>query len=308
MELSIVIPVYNEGEPLRILCDKLITVLARLVNEFELLLVDDRSKDNSWEVMKDLAIADSRIKVVRLARNFGQHSALTAGLSLAQGKYVVMMDCDQQDNPADVEMLYRKIVDSNAKIVYARRTKRKDGWFKTQSSKFLNYILQSLSGIKFDSSIGTFRIMEDFVVKSYLSMPEHNRYIGGMFFWLDFQADFVDVVHQSRYQGSSNYNLKKLIKLARLGILSSSTKLLSLGIYMGLISSILSVIFGLYFVIMKIFFNVPLGFTSVIVSVFFVGSIIMLILGITGEYLREIFEEVKGRPNFIIEEAKNITI
>lgn len=147
--------------------------------------------------------------------------------------------------------------------------------------------------------------MEKFVVDAYLSMPEKNRFIGGMFFWLNFKADYVDVEHRKRFAGNSNYNLRKLLKLARMGILSSSTKLLSTGIYLGLISSVCSVAFGLYFILLKLLFSVPFGYTSIIVSVFFVGSIIMLILGIIGEYLREIFEEIKGRPTFIIEESIN---
>ena len=305
MEISIVIPVYNEGDPLRVLCSRLNDVLKNLRVEYEIILIDDRSRDHSWEVMKELAASSRLIKIARLSRNFGQHNTLTAGLSMATGKYVVMMDCDQQDNPEDIINLYGKIKETGAKIVYAKRKKRKDGLFKKLTSQIFNYILQTLSGIRFDPEIGTFRIMDQFVVKCYLAMPEHNRYIGGMFFWLNFQADYVEVLHQNRYAGKSNYSLSKLLKLARMGILSSSTKLLSVGIYLGLLSSLISILFGSYYIFMRIFYNVPLGFTSVIVSVFFVGSIIMLILGIIGEYLREIFEEVKARPNYIIEDLIN---
>lgn len=305
MEISIVIPVYNEGDPLRILCARLNEVLEQLAIDYEVILIDDRSRDHSWAVMKELAASNKQIKIARLSRNFGQHNALTAGLSMAVGQYVVMMDCDQQDNPEDIRKLYGKIKESGAKIVYAKRKKRQDGLFKRLSSRVFNYILQTLSGIRFDPEIGTFRIMHEFAVKCYLGMPEHNRYIGGMFFWLNLHADYIEVHHQTRYAGKSNYNFSRLLKLARMGILSSSTKLLSVGIYLGLFSSFFSILFGLYYLSMKIFYDVPLGFTSVIVSVFFVGSIIMLILGIIGEYLREIFEEVKARPNYIVEESIN---
>jgi glycosyltransferase involved in cell wall biosynthesis len=305
MEISVVIPVYKEGEPLRILCERLVAALSELVTSFEVILVDDRSPDHSWLVMKDIASGNPRVRIARLARNFGQHSALTAGLSLATGRYIVMMDCDQQDSPEDIPALYHKIRNSEAKIVFARRKNRKDSGFKRWTSQLFNNMLELLSGIRFDSEIGTFRIMEKFVAETYLSMPEKNRFIGGMFFWLNFHSDYLDVEHRKRFAGTSNYNLRRLLKLARLGILSSSTKLLSMGIYLGLISSVTSVGFGLYFIGMKLLFNVPFGYSSIIVSVFFVGSIIMLILGIIGEYLREIFEEVKGRPNYIIEESIN---
>lgn len=305
MEISVVIPVYNEGDPLRILCSRIQSSLSPLGILYEIILVDDRSPDHSWEVMKELANENSLIKIARLSRNFGQHSAISAGLGLAAGNYVVMMDCDQQDAPEDIPDLYKKIRQSKAGVVYARRKNRKDTGFKKVTSKMFNYTLEFLSGIRFDPEIGTFRIMKKIVVNAFLAMPEKNRFIAGMFLWLNFESEFVDVEHHQRFSGKSNYNLAKLLKLARLGILSSSTKLLSIGIYLGLISSLISIMFGVYFIIMKFLFDVPFGYSSIITSVFFVGSIIMLILGIIGEYLREIFEEIKGRPNHIIEELIN---
>ncbi len=321
--ISIVIPVYNEGPPLKNLCAEIIKVIKsqfdsgftifppvsagakEMPGNYEIILVDDRSTDNSWTVMKALAAGDVNIKIARLCRNFGQHSALTAGLSLTQYEYVVMMDCDGQDEPQNIIALYDTLLKKNVQIVYAKRKNRKDGALKRAASLFVNRIMQGLSGVKHDPEIGTFRIMKRTVVDAYLSMPEKNRFIGGMFYWLNFESATVDVVHQPRASGKSNYNFRKMVKLARLGILSSSTKLLSIGIYIGLITSILSVVAGAYFLSLKFIYDVPLGFTAVIVSIFFVGSIIMLLLGIMGEYMREIFEEVKARPNYIVEEKIN---
>lgn len=302
--ISIVIPVFNEGSPLVGLCHRILHVVNSL-SACEIILVDDRSKDNTWQVMRDLAKDNRQIKIARLCRNFGQHSALTAGLSLAKGEYIVLMDCDGQDEPERIPLLYEALLNKDVQIVYAKRKNRKDGWLKNLASKLINAALQWLSGMKHDPEIGTFRIMKKFVADTYLAMPEKNRFIGGMFYWLNFQASTVDVPHQNRSAGKSNYTFVKLIKLARLGVLSSSTKILSVGTYVGLVSSFLSVGIGIYYLILKLFFNVPFGFTAIIVSIFFVGSIIMLLLGIIGEYLREIFEEVKARPNFIIEETIN---
>ncbi len=302
--ISIVIPVFNEGAPLIELCHRILRIVSSL-SDCEIILVDDRSKDNSWQIMRDLARDNQQIKIARLCRNFGQHSALTAGLSLAKGKYIVMMDCDGQDAPESIPLLYETILTKDVQVVYAKRKNRKDGWFKSTASKFMNAILQWLSGMKHDPEIGTFRIMKRFVADTYLAMPERNRFIGGMFYWLNFESATVDVPHHNRKTGKSNYTFVKLIKLARLGVLSSSTKILSVGTYLGLVSSFLSIGIGIYYLVLKFFFNVPLGFTAIIVSIFFVGSIIMLLLGIIGEYLREIFEEVKARPNFIIEETIN---
>lgn len=302
--ISVVIPVFNEGTPLVELCHRILRVVSGF-DTCEIVLVDDRSRDNTWQIMRDLAKENRQIKVARLCRNFGQHSALTAGITLAKGEYIVLMDCDGQDDPENIPSLYETLTKTNVQIVYAKRKNRKDIWYKYLASKFINEVLQWLSGMKHDPEIGTYRIMKRFVADAYLAMPEKNRFIGGMFYWLNFESATVDVVHQSRKSGKSNYTFGKLITLARLGVLSSSTKILSFGTYVGLISSFLSIGIGIYYLVLKLFFNVPLGFTSIIVSIFFVGSIIMLLLGIIGEYLREIFEEVKGRPNFIIEETIN---
>ncbi len=303
--ISIVVPVFNEGLPLKSLCERIITEVRNLFDNYEIILVDDRSTDNTWIIMCQLAKGNKSIKIARFCRNFGQHSALTAGISMSRGDYIILMDCDGQDNPERIPALYKKLIESDAQIVYAKRKNKKNAFYKNTGSKIINRLIQILSGYEYDEEIGTFRIMRKIVAEAYLSMPEKNRYIGGMFFWLNFKSATFDVEHETRSFGKSNYNFKKLMKLARMGILSSSTKLLSIGTYIGLISSILSIIAGIYYLSLKLFFNVPLGFTAIIVSIFFVGSIIMLLLGIIGEYMREIFEEVKSRPNFIIEEKVN---
>ena len=304
--ISVVIPVFNEGSPLKGLCDRIQTCLKQISDQYEIILIDDRSQDNSWEVMKELAINSTQIKIARLSRNFGQHSALTAGMSLAKGNYIVLMDCDGQDDPMYTNLMFNLLRDSNVQIVYAKRKNRKDKWHKNISSRIVNFLMEKLSGFKYDPEIGTYRIMTKTVCEAYLSMPEKNRFIGGMFYWLNFQYRTLPVEHKNRLYGKSNYTFLKSLKLARLGILSSSTKLLSIGIYLGLISSVASIAAAGYYFTLKLFYDVPIGYTSVIVSIFFVGSIIMLILGIIGEYLREIFEEVKARPNFIFEEKINI--
>lgn len=304
-ELSIVIPVFNEGEPLRNLTASIIEEAEKIVSDFEIILIDDYSIDNSWQILKELSRQHKQVKVAKLIKNFGQHNALSAGLSLTKGNYVVMMDCDGQDSPSEIINLYNKIQESAVPIVYAKRQFKKASPLKKIGSIFINFLLSILSGYKHDPQIGTFRIMKRKVVEAFLQMPEKKRYIGGMFYWLNFKSDFIKVEHKERLNGVSNYNLSKSIKLARLGILSSSTKLLSIGVYIGLICSFLSFLFGLYFIYLKIKFNVPMGYTSIVVSIFFVGGIIMLILGVIGEYLGELFDEVKSRPTYIIDEKHN---
>ena len=161
--ISVVIPVYNEGLPLKELCNKIIEKISNIHSDYEIVLVDDRSKDNSWQVMCELASEHKSIKIARLCRNFGQHSALTAGISLANGDYIVLMDCDGQDDPATIPLLYNSLIESNAQIVYAKRKNKKNAFYKNIGSKLINKIIQSLSGNKFDSEIGTYRIMKKIV-------------------------------------------------------------------------------------------------------------------------------------------------
>lgn len=307
MEISIVIPVYNEGEPLFILYERLVKVLSNHFSTYEIVLIDDRSPDDSWQVMKRIAKMDTKVKIARFIKNFGQHNALSAGIAMASGDYIVLMDCDQQDEPENIPALYNCLIEKNVHIIYALRENRKDTFVKRFFSVLLNLILEKLSGFKHDPRIGTFRIFTKVVKNSFLSMPERNRYIGGMFFWLNFNFALLPVEHSERKFGKSNYTFRKQLKLARLGILSSSTKLLSIGVYLGIITSILSLLFGLYYVYLNFRFKVPMGYTSLIVSIFLSTGMILFVIGIMGEYIREVYEEVKRRPSYIVEEKINFT-
>jgi dolichol-phosphate mannosyltransferase len=301
--ISVVIPVYNEGISLIKFCEEIINYLKETVQDYELILVDDRSIDDSWTILKNISEINEKVISIRLIRNFGQHSALTVGLEYSVGEFAILMDCDGQDNPEYISKLYEKIKLSSLDVVYAKRQKRKGSIISGFGSIIVNYLFTKLSGINFDSRIGTYRIISRKAIDSYLSLPEKRRYFGGLFFWLGFQSDFIDVVHRKRGEGKSTYSILKRIKLTRIGLLNSSTKLLSLGTYLGITSGLISFLSIIYFIYMKFVYDVPLGYTSIIISIFFVGSILMLLLGIIGEYLSEIYYEVKGRPNYIVDEV-----
>ena len=309
MKLSVVIPVFNEGLPLVLLCERIESEIkkSKSLSDFEIILVDDHSKDNSWDVIVGICKKNLKVKGVKFIRNFGQHSALTAGLSFAKGDFVLMMDCDGQDNPKYIEALLDRLIDTESSIVFARRKERKSPLSSVFFSWLINMIMTRLSGFYHDKSIGTFRLMLQKVVQDYLAMSEKKRYLGSMFYWLGHKSDFLDVVHEERASGKSQYTFKKSLKLAKLGILNSSTKLLSIGIYIGFFGSVFSIFFGIYFLVMKLVYQVPMGYTSIILSILFVGSSIMLLLGIIGEYLGEIFDEIKGRPNYVIDELINVS-
>jgi glycosyltransferase involved in cell wall biosynthesis len=304
IKLSIVIAVYNESRPLEILVDRIIKSTTSF-HDYEIILVDDRSQDDSWQIIKQLCSKNLKIKGIRFTRNFGQHSALTAGIENSNGDYIVLMDCDQQDEPENIQLMFEKLIEDDVQIVYALRINRKDSIFKLLASKSINFILEKLSGYNHDHRIGTFRIFTKNVKIAFQMLPEKKRYIAGIFYWLGFKYSFKEVEHQARMNGKSSYIIGKQLKLARLGILSSSTKLLSLSTYLGLFSSLISLIVAFYYVYIKLYFDVPLGYSSLIVSILFVGSIILIVLGIIGEYLREMIDEIKSRPNHIIQNKIN---
>ena len=306
-KLSVVIAVYNEGNPLIKLCERIVSSVQDTFDDYEIILVDDRSKDNSWNVIRDLCLQNHKIKGIRFIRNFGQHAALSAGIENSKGNYIVLMDCDQQDEPENIPTLFSTLIEKDVDLVYALRQNRKDKASKVLVSKLINLILEKLSGFKHNPEIGTFRIFTYKVREALLALPEKKRYLAGLFNWMGFRYETVPVEHKPRFKGQSNYTIKKQLKLARLAILSGSTKLLSISTYVGFISSLLAVIIGGYYFYLKLFYNVPIGFTSIIISILLICGIILLVLGIIGEYLREIVDEIKARPNFLIEEILNPT-
>ena len=280
-ELAVVVTIYNAEKTIPELISRLQQSAATVTIDYELIFIEDRSRDNSWKVLKEASKADKRIKVARMARNFGQHSALTAGLKLANGNAVVLMDGDLQDEPEEIPKLFALLKSTENEIIYARRMRRKDSWFKKITSRIFYKIFSAISGVKTDSTIGTFRIMTRLVCESYNDFKEVNKYVGGIFSWMDFESGAMDVEHRVRKEGRSNYNISRMIRLAKNGIVSFSNKPLNLAIYFGFISSISSFALGIYFIIRKIFLNVSLtGWSSLIVSVYFIGGIILLVLGI----------------------------
>ncbi|MBX2905391.1 MAG: glycosyltransferase family 2 protein [Taibaiella sp.] len=305
-ELSIVVTIYNAEEVLPELVDRLQKAALQVTEQYELIFIEDRSRDRSWPVLKAEAAKDSRIKAARFARNFGQHNALTAGLYMAKGNYVVMMDGDLQDEPEVIPRLYENIRQSENEIVYVRRINRKDSGFKRLTSRMYNNIFSVMSGIKLDPHVGTFRIMTRLVNDSFRQFREVHKYIGGVFYWMNFQEGYFDAEHRERKYGKSNYNLSRMLKLALNGMLSFSNKPLNIAMYIGFLSAFGSLCMGLYFISIKLIYNanVP-GYYSLIVSLYFIGGLILFVLGIIGQYIGRIYDQTRSRPEFLIQDKIN---
>lgn len=300
--ISVVIPVFRAELILPELCKRLLTSLTALTGSYQIILVDDRSPDRSWNVMLQMVEAYPAITAIRLSRNFGQHYAMTAGLDLANGDWTVIMDCDLQDQPEEIPTLLEK-AEQGYDVVLARRKARSDSSRKRLSSRVFYWLFNALSGYRMDPSVGSFRIMRRSVVEAYRTMRESARLFGGMIEWLGFETTFVDVAHSARYEGRSSYNVRSMTKLALDGIFAFSNRPLYFSIGAGIIMSLLAAGFGLSLLIY--FFLHPLagvpGWLSQVTLTTFIGGLILLNLGILGVYVGRIYDQAKGRPLYVVD-------
>ncbi|MDE1327130.1 glycosyltransferase family 2 protein [Vibrio aestuarianus] len=302
MELSVVIPVYGACESLDELISRLTSTLKTKTNDFEIILVNDASPDRSWDIIKENASIDPRVKGINLSRNFGQHRAINAGLAHSQGRWVVVMDCDLQDRPEDICILYEKALEG-FDVVFGKRTERKDSFLKKLSSKVFYRVYDYLTGYKTDHSIANFSIISRKVVNSYLLMKEQHKPYGYFVNWLGFKRVNIDVNHAQRPQGHSSYTFKKLLQLASDNIISQSNKPLRMSIKFGFSMSLFSMLYSVYLVFQYVINDVPVaGWTSVMVSIYFVSGIILANLGFVGLYIGKVFDETKGRPMYVVDE------
>lgn len=303
--ISVVIPVYGCRTCLAELYLRLKATLETINPNFEIIMVNDASPDNAWETIVEMAKKDTRVKGINLSRNFGQHYAITAGLDHCKGEWIVVMDCDLQDQPEEIVKLYNKALEGWDMVV-GRRVQRKDTFFKRKSSEFFYYTLSYLTDSKFDSTIGTYRIISKRMLESFKNLKEYHRFFGAMINWVGYSTSQIDIEHKERVYGKSSYNLRKTINLALNGILSFSDKPLRLAVKLGFFITIISSLFILYKVLLIILYgSKAIGWSSLIASIFFSTGLIVSILGITGLYLGKIFEQVKNRPLYIVKDLIN---
>lgn len=300
--ISIVSPVYRAEKILPILVSEINLVMERIGEDYEIILVDDRSPDNSWEVMKVLSSQNPKIKSIRLSRNFGQHSAIFAGLTKANGDWVVVMDCDMQDQPKEIAKLYKKALEGYD-IVLGQRENRKDKFLKKLTSRLFYKVFNYLSGANFDNNVANFGIYHQKTIKSILDMGDYVKFFSLFINWIGFKSVSIPIEHGEREEGKSTYSVGRLFKQAFNVIISFSDKPLRLFINFGLSISVLSVIVGMYYLYLALTGKIAQpGFSSLILSIWFLSGIIISCIGIVGVYLGKTFDQAKGRPTFIIDE------
>lgn len=306
MDLSIVSPVYMGEKMLDELVRRIHEAVRPLTSNYEIVLVNDCSPDSSWKKITEICAKDKLVKGINLSRNFGQPYAITAGLSYAQGDYVAVIDCDLQNKPEDLPAMYRKALEG-FDVVSARRVVREDTFLKRMSSAIFHKVYDFLSGFETDKAVAEFGIYSRKIVNVYCSIPEYSRSFVELIHTLGFKKATVDVLHDHRLEGKSSYNLYRLLKLSFNSIISNSNRPLYLAVTLGLIMSLLSFMMAIYNIFAKfIGLNEVEGYTSTIFSIWFVGGILLFMMGVVGLYVGKIFDQVKGRPVFIVSETLNI--
>jgi len=306
MYLSVVIPIYNE-EPV---INELISRLENITNlcdfKIEFIFVDDGSSDLSLNLLKDYSSRNNNFKIISFTRNFGHQIAITAGLEKAKGEYVAIIDADLQDPPELIlEML--DIATNQYDIVYAVRTKRiGESQLKLITAKLFYRLIGYLCDVDIPNDTGDFRVMSRRSVNQFLNLKEKSRFVRGMIPWLGFKSKPFYYERKERFAGQTKYPLKKMLKFAKNAIISFSTKPITLAINLGVIAILVSFILMIYMLYIKLFTlkSVP-GITSITVLVIFLSGIQLFTLGILGEYIARIYEEIKGRPLYIINEEIN---
>lgn len=302
---SIVSPVYKAEKIVPELVRRIKDSVEKITKDFEIVLVCDGSPDNSWLAIKEECVKDKRVVGINLSRNFGQHYAITAGMRYAKGEWMVLMDCDLQDRPEEIPRLYAK-AQEGFDIVQSRRIHRKDGFFKRLSSKLFHMVFFWFSGIKSDKAVGNLGIYSRKVVETFNSMGETSRSFGTLLSYMGFNKTTLDVEHSERFEGKSSYSFRKLMKLMFDVTISNSNKPLRIIVVFGFFFSFVSFLLAVYNVVAHLVGIVTLqGFTTTVFSIWFVGGVIMMVLGVLGLYIGKIFNQVKQRPLFIVDEIIN---
>lgn len=305
MYLSIVSPVYQAEKIVEKLVEEIHANVPEITDSYEIILVEDGSLDDSWLRIEEICKEDKKVKGIKLSRNFGQHYAITAGLQNAKGEWVVVMDCDLQDRPEEIPLLYRKAAEG-FDLVFAARTIRQDNWLKQLSSKAFYAFFSYMTDTPQDYTIANFGIYHRKAIDAILMMGDHIRYFPTMSQWVGFRKTKLEVKHGSREEGKSTYTWKKLSQLAWNNIIAFSDKPLRLTVKFGLIVSISAFLIGFYYLTQYFSGKIEvLGFASIILSIWFLSGAIILVIGITGIYVGKVFEKIKDRPQFIVEKTLN---
>ena len=304
VELSVVVPVYNEEQNLDYLFERLISVLNRLNMTYEIVCVNDGSKDNTIERLIEHHQQNPAIKVVNLSRNYGKEIALSAGLDYTCGDAVVPIDADLQDPPELIAEMVAKWREGYDVVLATRRSRQGESWAKRFTANAFYRIIDRISHVPIPRDTGDFRLIDRRVVDAIKQLPDRNRFMKGLFAWVGFKQTSILYDRPSRYKGETTWNYWRLWNLALDGITSFSFIPLKVWSYIGLLVAIPAFFYASFLVIRTVLFGVDLpGYASIMVAVLFLGGVQLVSLGVLGEYLGRVYEEVKGRPLYLVRES-----
>ena len=307
IDLSIVIPLFNEEEVIPFLLEEITKAANATSKNYEVILVDDGSTDNTFELVKKAADQDPKLKVIKLSRNFGHQAAFNVGIDFAQGDMVLTMDGDLQHPPSLIPTFIKHAEDGNDIVIGERLDNKQNSKLREVAGKGFYKLMSAITNLEF-KNVSDFALYKRPVVNALKKLPERERYLRGMIQWIGFKKKYVPYVVESRRAGKPKYNIKKLTKLVLSGITSFSAFPLRLSFWIGIFVFLISICLGI-FVLLDHYLNpnpLAAGYATIALIVLFLGSIQLMILGIVGEYMYKMFNEVKGRPLYIVSETCNI--
>ena len=304
MEISIVVPLYNEEKNIRLMHDRLVSSILKITSNFEIIYVNDGSKDNSFLELVKLSNEDERVKYINFSRNFGHQIAVTAGLDYSKGAAVVIIDGDLQDPPEVIQEMYAKHKEG-FEVVYGQRLKRKgDNFFKKITAKYFYRILKKITSINIPLDTGDFRLIDQKIVKDLKNMPEQNKFLRGQIAWLGYRQTSVFFERDERKFGETGYPFSKMLKFALDGITGFSDVPLQFVTKTGIFISFISFLVILYAIFSHFILERTItGWTSLIISSMFIGGVQLISVGIIGEYISRINKNVQNRPLYIVSET-----
>lgn len=308
-KVSLVIPMYYEEQVAEECYKRVTKVLKELKNyEYEIIFVNDGSKDKTLEILENIANGDKNVKIVSFSRNFGHQAAVTAGLKYVTGDAIVIMDADLQDPPELIPDMLKCWEDGYEVIYGKRKTREGESAFKLLTAKAFYNTLNKLSDVEIPKDTGDFRLVDKKVVDVINSLPEHNKFLRGLFSWVGFKQYAYEYERKERFAGKTKYPLKKMLKLAQDGILSFSSKPLKMVGGFGILSVIISIAILIYSILSFAFKwnNLTPGWTSLMCTMTFLGGVILISLWMIGEYIARIYDETKKRPQYIVDKTINV--
>ncbi len=307
--ISIIIPCFNEELVIAETYKRTAKVMKSIEAQgFEIIFINDGSKDATLTILKQIANEDKTIKILNFSRNFGHQPAVTAGISACIGDVAIIIDADLQDPPELFPEMLKKHISENANVVYGQRESRKgETFFKRLTAKLFYRTINYLSNTPLPVDTGDFRLIDKHVIEAFKNLPEKNKYIRGLISWVGFKQVPIMYQREERFAGETKYPLSKMIKFASTSMLYFSKKPLKLALALGFLSLLVGLLLGIY-VISGLYFRpdtVVSGWPSIIISIIFFGGVQLITIGVLGEYLGNVFDEIKNRPEYIIHEKIN---